>query len=183
MALPTNRRADLLPPPCSPLGFSPLPSTYSLSHNPSRSSVGLFVATILISLVVVLSSLGLIWETLRKVRKRSSGKGWKQLQDERRSNQPLGRFYEPRQGQLYDPAPAPGMGQRQGGPVMMRQGHGQIQGQRGMPPPIPPMPRQYQQQHPAALQAGPNQRSTSAMPQEIVYQSSPVPTRENSQVS
>lgn len=170
--------------------------TYFLLY--SRDPTGLFVAAIIVCLVVFLSICALIWETLRKIRKRASGKGWRQLQTDkeeraafRNSNggqgMPLERFYEPRQGQLYDP-PRAGAG----GPVMMRQG--------GMaPPPIPPMPRQYQrldqqpeqrpntgQWNPAAVAPFQPPAGTPSAPrrdlQDVVYQSTLAPTRENSQV-
>lgn len=162
------------------------------------------MATCIISFVVFISICALMWETLRKIRKRASGKGWKQLQNDREQRtgspnggrgMPLGRFYEPRQGQLYDP-PRAGAG----GPVMMRQG--------GNVPPLPPMPRQYQQgfqqqqqqqqkrvppprvqSSPAAVGPSrqvPQQIGTASAPsidyQGVVYQSTPTPTRENSQV-
>jgi len=161
------------------------------------------VATIIVCLVVFVSVCALLWETLRKIRKRASGKGWRQLENDKDQRAafrnsdggqgtPLGRFYEPRQGQLYDP-PRAGAG----GPVMMRQG--------GMaPPPIPPMPQQYQQgyqqqqqqlpsrieQYPAAMTPSgqPPQQAVGAPSapmldvQEIVYHSARMPTREQSQV-
>ncbi|ORY61184.1 hypothetical protein BCR35DRAFT_334952 [Leucosporidium creatinivorum] len=173
----------------------------------SRDPTGLFVATIIICFVIFISVCALLWETLRKIRKRASGKGWRQLQNDKEERaafrnpnggqgMPLGRFYEPRQGQLYDP---PRAGASGGGPVMMRQG--------GMaPPPIPPIPRQYQQgypqqqqhqqarptSHPAALEPSGQRplqpvQTTSASAnsdlRDVVYQSTPTPTRENTQMS
>jgi hypothetical protein len=124
------------PRPSSP-SISPVDSLLTHSVLYRCSSTGIFVATIFLSFLGCLIVLSLVWETLRKCRKRASGKGWKQLDAEKeirkrmkeQGPEPLLRFRGPMHPpHPYDPPPR-----------LTRQYRGPA------PPPLPPVPTQYQQ--------------------------------------
>ena len=146
--------------------------THLLSRPTSSSSTSVFVATIIISLGLLLCTCAFIWEVLRCCRRRASNKGWRALQDERTAA-PVGMsLYEPRNSSgLYDD---PSAGQRQGG-VQMRAGG-------TAPPPLPPMPRGYQMSFrppPPQAQPHPQPQRTHSHPAPLLPapQQSPAPLR------